>query len=198
MAYNIKDKIILVDCDGVLCDWGYAFTQWMEHTKNYKTVDSDAYNIADRFGLSAVEGKNMVREFNDSAAIAFLPPLRDSVFYMKRLNMLHGYKFICITSLSTNKYAQQLRTQNLKMLFGEELWEDFIYLGCGADKDEELAKFKDTGCYWIEDKPANCEAGEKLGLYPILVGHDHNHGEHRWPRFTKWKRIYKWIARGDD
>ena len=32
MAYDISDKIILVDCDGVLCDWGYAFTQWMEHT----------------------------------------------------------------------------------------------------------------------------------------------------------------------
>ena len=34
-------------------------------------------------------GKKFVAEFNDSAAIAFLPPLRDAVYYMKRLNMLH-------------------------------------------------------------------------------------------------------------
>ena len=26
----IADKVILVDCDGVLCDWLYAFDQWME------------------------------------------------------------------------------------------------------------------------------------------------------------------------
>tara|TARA_Y100001937_G_C7069552_1_gene307709 strand:+ start:79 stop:669 length:591 start_codon:yes stop_codon:yes gene_type:complete len=194
MGYNVSDKIILVDCDGVLCDWGYAFTQWMEHTKGFKTINDDEYNIADRFGLSAVEGKNMVREFNDSAAIGFLPPLRDSVYYMKRLNMMHGYKFVCITSLSKNKYAQRLRTQNLKMLFGEELWEDFVYLGCGEDKDKELEKFKDTGCWWIEDKPANCKAGKKVGLRPILVGHDHNHGCHDYIRFSKWKYIYKYIV----
>lgn len=193
MAYDISDKIILVDCDGVLCDWGYAFTQWMQHTKGFKTVHDSKYNIAERFGIQPSEGKKLVREFNDSAAIAFLPPLRDAVYYMKRLNMLHGYKFVCITSLSTNKYAQRLRTQNLKMLFGEELWEDFVYLGCGADKDEELIKFKGSECWWVEDKPENCKAGEKVGLRPILVGHDHNIECYDYPRFDKWKYIYRHI-----
>ena len=190
----MKENIILVDCDGVLCDWGYAFTHWMTHTKKFKTVDDSEYNVGTRFGLSYDEGKKLVREFNDSAAIAFLPPLRDSVYYMKRLNMFHGYKFICITSLSTNKYAQRIRTQNLEMLFGKELFEDFIYLGCGADKDEELEKFKDTGCFWIEDKPKNCDAGAKVGLEPILVGHDHNADCTTYPRFNKWKYIYKYIV----
>ena len=194
MAYEISDKIILVDCDGVLCDWGYAFTQWMTHTKKFKTVNEDKYNIGERFGLDYAEGKKLVLEFNDSAAIAFLPPLRDAVYYMKRLNMLHGYKFICITSLSTNKYAQKLRTQNLEMLFGKELWEDFVYLGCGADKDEELEKFEGSNCWWIEDKPENCKTGEKFGLNPILVGHDHNSGVTDYPRFSKWKYIYKHIV----
>ena len=116
----MKDNIILVDCDGVLCNWEYAFTQWMEHTKGIKTKFHNEYNVGKRFGLTKAEGKEMVAEFNDSAAIAFLPPLRDAVYYMKRLNMLHGYKFHCITSLSTNKYAQKLRIQNLELLFGKE------------------------------------------------------------------------------
>ena len=194
MAYDIKEKIILVDCDGVLCDWGYAFTQWMTHTKQYKIADDTKYNIGERFGITYEEGKKLVHEFNDSAAIAFLPPLRDAVYYMKRLNMLHGYKFVCITSLSTNKYAQRLRTQNLEMLFGKELWEDFVYLGCGADKDEELAKFAGSECFWIEDKPENCKAGENVGLNPILVAHDHNKwAEDDYPRYWKWKHIYKYI-----
>ena len=174
MAYDISDKIILVDCDGVLCDWGYAFTQWMEHTKGFKTVDDDKYNVGERFGLTTAEGKAMVREFNDSAAIAFLPPLRDAVYYMKRLHMLHGFQFHCITSLSKNKYAQKLRTQNLELLFGKDLWDDFKYLPCGADKDEVLAEYKDTGCFWIEDKPKNALTGLEYGVRPILIDHPYN------------------------
>ena len=143
----MKDNIILVDCDGVLCDWEYAFTQFMHH-KGFPTIHTTEYNVGKRFGFTREQGHTFVEEFNDSAAIAFLPPLRDAVYYMKRLNMFHGYKFHCITSLSTNKYAQKLRIQNLELLFGKELWEDFTFLPCGADKDEELAKFKDTECFW--------------------------------------------------
>ena len=190
----MKDNIILVDCDGVLCDCEYAFTQFMHH-KGFPTLDTSAYNIGSRFGFTPEQGHTFVEEFNDSAAIAFLPPLRDAVYYMKRLNMLHGYKFHCITSLSTNKYAQKLRTQNLNLLFGEGIWDDYIYLGCGADKDEVLAKYKDTGCFWIEDKPKNAEVGQELGLNSIIVAHEHNasyNGEI--PRFWKWKHIYKHIT----
>ena len=72
----MKDNIILVDCDGVLCDWEYSFTQWMHH-KGIPTVDESQYNVAKRFNLN--KDHNYVKEFNDSAAIAFLPPLRDAV-----------------------------------------------------------------------------------------------------------------------
>lgn len=190
---NMKDNIILVDCDGVLCNWEYAFTQFMHH-KGFPTLDPTAYNVGVRFGFTREQGHTFVEEFNDSAAIAFLPPLRDAVYYMKRLNMFHGYKFHCITSLSTNKYAQKLRIQNLELLFGKEIWDEYIFLPCGADKDEELAKYKDSGCFWIEDKPKNAEVGQELGLNSIIVAHDHNasyNGEI--PRFWKWKHIYKHI-----
>lgn len=189
----MKDNIILVDCDGVMCDWEYSFTAFMEH-KGIPIIDNNQYNVYEKFGLSPLEGKRYVAEFNDSAAIAFLPPLRDAVYYMKRLNMLHGYKFHVISSLSTNKYAQRLRTQNLELLFGKELFDDFIYLGCGADKDEVLAKYEGTECFWVEDKPENAEVGLKFGLNSILVAHDHNVKHNiNIPRFYKWKYIYKYI-----
>ncbi len=189
---NMKDNIILVDCDGVLCDWEYAFTQFMHH-KGFPTVDPTAYNVGKRFNFTREQGHKFVEEFNDSAAIGFLPPLRDAVYYMKRLNMLHGYKFHCITSLSTNRYAQKLRVQNLELLFGKELWEDFTFLPCGADKDEELAKFKDTGCFWIEDKPKNAQVGLDMGLDSLLIAHEHNAEEINIPRYWKWKHMYKHI-----
>jgi len=191
---NMKENIILVDCDGVMCDWEYSFTAFMEH-KGIPILDNNEYNVYKKFGLSPLEGKKYVAEFNDSAAIAFLPPLRDAVYYMKRLNMLHGYKFHVISSLSTNKYAQRLRTQNLELLFGKELFDDFIYLGCGADKDEVLAKYEGTECFWVEDKPQNAEVGLKFGLNSILVAHDHNANSNiNIPRFHKWKYIYKYIV----
>lgn len=190
----MRDNIILVDCDGVLCDWEYSFTQYMNH-KGYPTVAYSEYNVAKRFGLTKEEGKKYVSEFNDSAAIAFLPPLRDAVYYMKRLNMLHGYKFHCITSLSTNRYAQKLRVQNLELLFGKELWDHFVFLPCGADKDEELKVYEDSECFWIEDKPDNAEVGKALGLDSLLVAHEHNaYYKGDIPRFTKWKHIYNHIT----
>jgi FMN phosphatase YigB (HAD superfamily) len=190
----MKENIILVDCDGVLCDWEYSFTQWMNH-KGYPTSDSTQYNVAKRFNLAGDFGKNVVAEFNDSASIAFLPPLRDAVYYIKRLNMLHGYRFHCITSLSEDKYAQRLRTQNLELLFGKEIFDEFVYLPCGADKDEVLAKYKGTECFWVEDKPENAEVGEKLGLNSILVAHEHNaYYDGDIPRYWKWKHIYNHIT----
>jgi hypothetical protein len=109
--------------------------------------------------------------------------------------MLHGYKFHCITSLSENKYAQRLRTQNLELLFGKEVWDDFVYLPCGADKDKALSEYKGTGCFWVEDKPENAEVGKALGLDSILVAHDHNaYYDGDIPRYWKWKDIYKYIT----
>jgi hypothetical protein len=191
---EMKENVILVDCDGVLCDWEYSFTQWMNH-KGFPTIDDQQYNVGKRFGISKEYGHDLVAEFNDSAAIGFLPPLRDAVYYMKRLNMLHGYRFHCVTSLSINKYAQRLRTQNLELLFGKEMFDDYVYLACGADKTEALAKYEGTECWWIEDKPENAEVGASFGLNPILVAHDHNaYYEGDIPRYWKWKEIYKHIT----
>ena len=43
-----------------------------------------------------------------------------------------------VTSLHSDPYAQELRTQNLKKLFGEDTFIEYYYLDCGADKDEIL------------------------------------------------------------
>lgn len=191
---EMKDNIILVDCDGVLCDWEYAFHQWCKHSKGL-TPQNHEYSVAKQFDLERVEGKKLVTEFNDSAAIAFLPPLRDAVYYMKRLNMLHGYRFHCITSLSTNSYAQKLRIQNLELLFGKEIFDKYVILGCGDDKDEALEPYRNSECWWIEDKPKNAELGASLGLNSIIVAHEHNaYYEGDIPRYWKWKEIYKHIA----
>ena len=171
-----KDKIILTDCDGVILDWEEGFSVWMEH-HGHKKVDGYQYlyNIGERYGMSSEAGNKLVKQFNESAAIGFLPPLRDAQFFVKKLHEQHQYKFICITSLSLDPYARQLRMRNLRKLMGDAFLE-VICLDTGADKDDILMEYgtKYPGNYWIEDKPENVNWGIDAGLNGILVEHGHN------------------------
>ena len=195
----MKDKVILVDCDGVLLDWFYSFKQWMKRhgygdpqIKNGKMY----YDISTLYSLEKEDGKRLIRMFNESAAIGKLPPLYDAIKYVKKLHEEHGYVFHAITSLSDDFYAQQLRTKNLIELFGKTTFEKFVYLDTGADKDEALLPYKDTNCWWVEDKPANARVGYELGLNPILMAHSHNIGEKCGAqRVHNWKEIYEIITR---
>jgi hypothetical protein len=79
-------------------------------------------------------------------------------------------------------------------LFGEGIFDGITILNAGADKDEELAKWKDSGCYWVEDKVMNADVGTKLGLNSILMGHSHNTDIDRHVRVQNWKEIYNIIT----
>jgi FMN phosphatase YigB (HAD superfamily) len=193
----MKNKVILTDADGVLLDWEYAFDIWMqEHGFQKQEGGQLIYNIGRRYGIDPEQGKKLIKIFNESASVGFLPALRDSMYYVKRLHEEHGYVFHCITSLSKNENAQKLRTMNLQKLFGKTAFEKFIYLDTGADKDEVLEHYRDTGCWWIEDKIDNCRAGLNVGLRPLLVEHGHNMDfEHtEIPRVKNWKEIYELIV----
>lgn len=169
----MKDKVILVDCDGVLLDWEYAFDQWMKR-HGYKVEVTGDYLMSAKYGLEKKESKRLIRMFNESATIRKLPPLRDAIKYVKKLHEEYGYIFHAITSLSNDQYAQHLRSKNLRELFGDTAFERYVYLDTGADKDEALAEYANTGCYWVEDKPENAVEGLKQGLRSILMTHDHN------------------------
>ena len=190
-------KIILTDADGVILDWEYAFDVWMQqHGFQKQDGGQLVYSIGKRYGIDPEQGKKLIKIFNESAAIGFLPPLRDAMYYIKRLHEEHGYEFHCITSLSKDENAQELRTMNIRKLFGSTAFTRFIYLDTGADKDEVLEQYRGKGYYWIEDKITNAVAGHKVGLRSLLVEHGHNMDfEHtEIPRVTSWKEIYEIIT----
>ena len=194
---NLSEKVILTDVDGVLLDWLFAFTQWMDK-HGYKTVEGteNEYDMNIRYGISKVEKERLVRMFNESAWIRKLPPLRDAIKYVKKLHEDHGYVFRVISSLSNDYYAQHLRTKNLIEMFGPSVFESFVYLDTGADKDEALEQYRNSGCYWVEDKPENAILGRDIGLESILVAHDFNdvEGIDGIPRAKNWKEIYEIIV----
>lgn len=198
---EIKNRIILVDCDGVLLNWEYAFAVWMEQHGFTKVAGGELnYSINERYNIDVEQGRKLIKIFNESAAIGFLPPLRDAMYYVKRLHEEHGYAFHCITSLSLDPNAKKLREMNLSKMFGDTAFEKVVCLDTGADKDDALMLYKDTGCWWVEDKPENAMTGLNLGLRPILVEHGHNmyHYHHEVPLVKNWREIYTMIAGPED
>ena len=188
----MNEKVILTDCDGVLLDWEYAFDRWMAR-HGYRIQKRDTYSVAEKYDLGMTNKSRLVRMFNESATIRKLPPFRDAIKYVRKLHEEHGYVFHAITSQTDDEYAQHLRTKNLCELFGPTVFEKYVYLDTGADKDEALAKYMDTHCFWIEDKAENAYLGQDLGLQSIVMAHNYN-ADYHFTRCQNWKEIYDLIT----
>jgi hypothetical protein len=85
---------------------------------------------------------------------------------------------------------------NLQKLFGKTAFEKFVFLDTGADKDQVLEPYRDTGHWWIEDKIVNCQVGTSVGLKSLLMEHGHNmdYEDPDIPRVRNWKDIYERIV----
>ena len=197
---TLNEKIILTDCDGVLVDWLYSFGRWMKEEHGISGVSPDEYDLGKAMGMSAPEAKKYVETFNLSSAIGYMKPERDAIKYVRKLHEDHGYVFHCITSMNTNESAYKARKYNLDQLFGPTAFESLVSLPCGADKDDALLKYKDSGCWWIEDKPENVITGSNMGLNCIMIEHPFNRDREDAKSVSKtaknWKEIYKYITEG--
>jgi hypothetical protein len=194
--YSKRKNLILTDCDGVCLDWEWAFNVWMQEHGFEEIAGSKLnYDMSIRYGIPREQVVKLIRIFNESAAIGFLPAQRDAMYYIKRLHEEHGYRFHAITSLSLDPNAQKLREMNIHKMFGDA-FERIVCLDTGAHKDEALEEYEGTGLYWIEDKWSNAEAGYKYGLRCIVLEHGHNMHEYH-PDITilkNWKQIYEHIT----
>jgi hypothetical protein len=164
------------------------------HGYEEKPNSHEYYDMGDRYGITKKEKQRLVKHFNESSAIGFLPPLRDAMHYVDKLHRKHGVIFHVITSLSLEPTAQQLRIQNLNKLFGSTVFEKFVFLDTGADKDEALLPYQGSGDIWIEDKVENAILGLDMGLDSILIEHGFNMHTTDIPLMKNWKDVYEYVA----
>ena len=191
----MSQKLMLVDADGVLFDWQWGFDLFMK-SQGYdaRPGGEDEYLMHLRYTCDDATARKKIREFNESASIAFLPPLRDAVEYVRRLHS-EGWQFHCITSLSSLSSAYDLRRRALDREFGEGVIGELTCLPTGADKDQALEPFKDSRLWWFEDKPENADVGHQMGLRSILMKHGHNTDhECPYPVVNNWKEAYAIIT----
>lgn len=196
----MSDKLILVDVDGVLLDWKNGFLQFMA-IEGIVEKDNTKYHVwewmetKDKKEIDEEKGRFMIEYFNRSAWMCFLDPFRDAVDVVKELKQ-QGYEFKAITSMHTDRPAQELRKMNLADNFGEGTISDITFLPTGADKREALEKYEGSGAWWIEDKVENAKLGKDLGLKPIIIEHEYNKNEytHDIPTAKFWSTVYKHIT----
>jgi beta-phosphoglucomutase-like phosphatase (HAD superfamily) len=190
---KINDKLVLVDCDGVLVDWQYSFDSWMKEHGYTAIAGIESYDLDEVYGVSRPEMKALVRNFNESAAICCIPPLRDAVKYVRKMHEELGCIFHCITSLGLNQFAVKLRQENIENLFGKTAFEKIICLDTGADKDDALLPYIDSGCLWVEDKISNAELGSRMGLTAVLMEHEYSkdYQNDDIVKVKTWKEIYE-------
>ena len=186
----MENRLILTDCDGVLLNWTYAFDVWLQQHGHVR-LRTDTYCLQETYGITAAQKKEYVKTFNESAAMGFLPPLRDAMFYVHELHTKHGFVFDVITSMSRNPYAVKLREMNLQKLFGTAI-NKLVCLDTGEDKTEALSEYKDSRLLWVEDKYENAVLGNELGLSSVIMEHDYNMKEDMSDLFVAktWQEIH--------
>ena len=167
------EKIILVDCDGVLLFWNGAFEDHMLE-QGYERVPGtdDQYSLAKRFGVDEDFIYNEVLKFNQSPKIADLKPYKDALDGISRLAKA-GFRFTAITSLSDAPQSRTHRVNNLRAVFGD-IFDEVICLPLASSKQYTLRRWAGSGLFWIEDHFKNAEAGHEEGLRSIVIDTPYN------------------------
>jgi FMN phosphatase YigB (HAD superfamily) len=195
----MKEKIILTDCDGVLCDWVTAFNEFMAR-KGYPCLPNmeAEYNLALRHNQPPEIVGPLMREFIESPIIGELTPYADSVKYVKKLADL-GFRFIVVTSIGTSEACHHYRSKNLRELFGD-VFDEVNCIESGASKAHILERWAGTGYFWFEDHMRQAEAGYEVGLKAVLLNHPYNEKylTDLFPRLmgdNPWEQIYEMVCK---
>lgn len=194
----MSNKTIIVDCDGVLLDWNRHFDEWMGQRGYYpKRGKEFEWCLNTRYDAS--NANELVRQFNETAWVGYMPPLRDVLDHFPRL-VEAGYQFHALTSLGKDPYAGRLRRMNLENLFGD-VWLEVECLPCGAPKALALYELSHRypGAWWVEDHTNNIDDGLAAGFRGILVAHRHNeqyNGDA--VRLATWREIADYILKEDN
>lgn len=181
---------IITDCDGVLLDWAFAFDVWMAELGYQKKPNADLYFYqTQRYAISEEQSINFIKKFNESGCVGFIPAYKDAVEYVKKFAEL-GYRFEVISSLHMDKYAQKLRINNLKHLFGDI----FDYIDCSLDftkgkKNILQERYSNTGYLWLEDSVSHAQAGDDIGMKTYIFDHPYNQN-YKGRRVKNWRELY--------
>jgi hypothetical protein len=191
----MREKLIVTDADSVLLDWEYSFDVYANSRGFFKDATvKPSFELAPMYRIKDEHVLSLIKQFNESAAIGFLPALRDAYQWVRKLAE-EGFRFHVVTAVSDDPYVKELRVRNLEKLFGK-VFDHVECLPTGSSKKQYLeANFKDSRLFWIEDHVKNAEDGLRAGMLPLIMAHGYNR-DYQGPikRVMGWEEIYHIIT----
>lgn len=198
----MKERHILTDCDGVLCNWDRAFTAHVEQLGYPRVPGTESeYSISLRHNIDFKTAMQLATDFNQSDKISNLEPFADAQIYVRKLADL-GFTFTVVTSVSDHPAAKTYRQHNLTNLFGD-VFREVHCLEMNSSKYHALEHWAGSGLFWIEDHMRQAEAGYEQGLRPVLIDHPYNkhYSTDLFPRVNgtnPWQEIYQMVCKEYD
>jgi len=194
------EQLILTDVDGVLLWWEEHYHNWMQSQGHRRALGVQSYWQDDHYPhLSQDEARQLVYYFNTSAWMLDVPVFRDARSGVAKL-VEAGYRFHGVTAMGLDSYAREARKINLERVFGHDVFVDLTVTDIydPDSKRKTLEQYRNSGLFWIEDKPENAELGAELGLRSILIDHPYNaeyEPRNEITRVSSWADICELILR---
>lgn len=187
------DKIILTDIDGCLLNWREGFMRFMANRDfSVKPGSENQYLLNAYYDISLEEFFEQVELFNGGRwEFGTLEPIPGAINAVEALTEL-GYRFVGISSCSSDLQSFVLRRANLYNVFGD-VFDRVHCLALKESKKLHLDIYQPT--FWIEDKMDMCLEGVGAGHKGILIDypwnreHDYVHVE----RCQDWDAVVAYI-----
>ncbi len=195
------NKLILVDVDGVILQWGMAFGAYIKHEglvpDNH--LIRPAYKVETILNISRDEATVLISKFHASDHFNHLTPYKDAALFIPRFSK-EGYKFVAISAaLQGGNIAQDNlifanRFANLNWVY-PDIFETLHLVPMRASKHEYLSSY--TNAFWVEDTLKNAITGVECGHKSIFINRTEDprrQGSH--PdviNVSCWDEIYDYI-----
>lgn len=118
----MKNKLIALDCDGVLLDYNLAYASAWERAFGHKPTlkNPDAYWASEMWDVKELVGDELIyfRKFFDTDHWSSIPPIEAAVESVHRL-VEAGFNVVCVTALD-HEFGQA-RAANLKQCLFPEM-----------------------------------------------------------------------------
>ena len=167
------NKLILVDVDGVVLQWGWAFGAYI---KDEGLVPDDhlvrpAYKVETILNITRDEATILIAKFHRSEHFKLLEPYKDAAVYVKRL-FDEGYKFIAISAAlqggdtEEDVLIYENRLTNLNWAY-PGIFDALHLVPMRASKEEYLSQY--ANAFWVEDTLSNAITGVECGHKSIFI-----------------------------
>lgn len=170
MKFDWAKRLLLVDFDGVMVNFNPTYDMFM-YERGYHIINPKGYDVGFRYNAPR---EVIYEEMHNFAASELFHTMPSMPYARSAISQLQdkGWVFHCITAAPKECYAE--RMLHAEMLYGKGVFQRLYCIGLNNCKREYLAKYKDTNCFWIEDRPENALLGLEYGLRPILLHHEYN------------------------